>query len=68
MDLADRAEILEHEERGRGVAAVRQKLAAAGADDCCDCGDPIEAARRAALPSAQRCLTCQQAHERRARG
>lgn len=31
--------------------------------DCVDCGEPIGDQRKAAMPSAIRCLACQQAKE-----
>lgn len=33
-------------------------------DECEDCGDQIEAARRLALPYARRCIACQSAMEK----
>ena len=35
-----------------------------GADDCVICGEEIPEARRKALPSANRCISCQSASER----
>jgi phage/conjugal plasmid C-4 type zinc finger TraR family protein len=69
-DVLDRAQALEEMERAAGVLAVRSLCSAptnpfAG---CLGCGEEIEPARRAALPSALRCLECQEALERRERG
>jgi RNA polymerase-binding transcription factor DksA len=36
--------------------------------ECADCGEPIAKARLAAHPTAQRCVSCQGAHEKRASG
>ena len=36
--------------------------------DCIDCGVAIAPARLAAYPTAQRCVNCQDAHEKRASG
>lgn len=47
-----------------GVAKIRALLSAAGDEDCMDCGDPIGVERRMALPSATRCIQCQEALER----
>lgn len=47
------------------IAGVRAALSAPGREDCADCGDDIEAARREALPSAVRCVRCQKKYERR---
>jgi phage/conjugal plasmid C-4 type zinc finger TraR family protein len=41
-------------------------LAGEGADECEECGAPIPAARRLALPSARTCVTCQSARDVRA--
>lgn len=52
------------QERDAGVARAIAELAAAGALDCVDCGQPIAAARRLAIPSACRCVDCQGSWER----
>lgn len=46
------------------IARIREELAAEGEDDCIDCGEPIPEPRRAALPSAERCVDCQELFER----
>lgn len=62
FDLAaERAE----QEREAGVARLTAGLQQAGSDECIDCGNPIGAARRAAMPSAGRCIACQTLQERR---
>lgn len=48
----------------RAIAGIRAGLAGEGSADCIDCGDPIEKERRAAMPSAKRCVECQRASER----
>lgn len=58
------AELRVEQERECGVARIRARLDAAGQDDCTDCGEQIDAARRAALPSAVRCMRCQGIFER----
>jgi len=45
--------------RDRAIAKVQASIAGVGAEDCIDCGEEIEPARRAALPSAKRCVSCQ---------
>ncbi|WP_374569671.1 TraR/DksA C4-type zinc finger protein [Phenylobacterium sp.] len=68
LDLAQR-----HEEFRRGhalsaaQARARQVLGPAAPNACVDCGDDIDEERRAAAPAARRCLTCQEALERRQR-
>jgi phage/conjugal plasmid C-4 type zinc finger TraR family protein len=64
-DVVDQAGWLTETERAEGVRRVKESLAVAGAAACIGCGDDIEPARRAALPSARRCITCQGRVERR---
>ena len=46
------------------VRRARSRLAAGpGLSECEDCGEPIPAARRAAVPGVRRCLACQAAHD-----
>lgn len=63
MDLGERAiesaEELEQRRRDAAVARIRNNLIGLGEEFCLGCGDRIEAARRAALPSAKRCVDCQ---------
>ena len=63
-DPADYAEARERVERDRGMSLSRAALEAAGAGECCDCGDDLSAERRAAAPFARRCVDCQSDHER----
>ncbi|MBI1407313.1 MAG: TraR/DksA family transcriptional regulator [Caulobacter sp.] len=53
-------------ERTVGIAAVRSVCSSSANPfaDCLGCGDEIDSERRAAIPSALRCLTCQEAFER----
>jgi phage/conjugal plasmid C-4 type zinc finger TraR family protein len=67
MDDADLAQARIEREREQAVAAVQALSAGEGQDDCITCADPIEEARRKAVPSARRCITCQEAAERRSR-
>lgn len=63
------AEAHARQERDAAVARIRGELAPSPDDDCIDCGGPIGPLRKAALPSAERCITCQVTHEKRgARG
>jgi phage/conjugal plasmid C-4 type zinc finger TraR family protein len=72
MDDGDRAQQREEFIRGAALSATRLKvttaLARAGAADCVDCDDPIPEDRRKALPSAKRCVGCQEDFEKRTRG
>ena len=46
------------------VRRARNRLPAGpGRLECEDCGEPIPAARRAALPGVRRCVACQQTHD-----
>lgn len=47
------------------IARIRAGLDEPGDVTCHGCGEEIEAARRAAMPSATRCIRCQEAIERR---
>lgn len=62
-DLADRRS---EEERDHGLRQVQAGLAGAGTDDCVDCDEAIDLARRKAMPNARRCAGCQSDHESRA--
>lgn len=61
------AEQAEAGERDAAIARIRSGLSGEGSEDCIQCGAPIPAARRAALPSAERCVRCQTELERRSR-
>jgi phage/conjugal plasmid C-4 type zinc finger TraR family protein len=60
----ERAAALAEQEAAAGVAAASAALTGKGRDDCRDCGREIGAARRQALPSAERCVSCQGNFER----
>lgn len=66
MDAADHAQDREAEFLADHLAAQRRaaRLDSAGAAFCIDCLEEIPAQRRAALPSAFRCVTCQAWFER----
>ena len=60
-DLADlRAE----QERDAGIAAASAALMCSGSDVCVRCGEEIEPERLEAMPSARRCVDCQNIIER----
>lgn len=50
------------------IADIRQKLSKqtqqVSQTECQDCGEDIPLARQQAVPGVQRCVFCQQAHER----
>lgn len=62
----ERGEQLAEQERETGIAAARQTLHQSGSAICISCGAEIEPDRREALPSARRCLECQELNERHA--
>jgi RNA polymerase-binding transcription factor DksA len=61
----ERAEANVRREAERSIARIREELAEEGEDFCVVCDEPIEAARKAVLPSADRCVECQAHHELR---
>ena len=63
-DWIDEAQALQQRLTDAAIDAARAGLAGDGSDACIGCGAPIPAARRAALPSAERCVGCQGLLER----
>lgn len=61
IELAEARVTAETELAVRGIVG---KLAEPGATICETCGDPIEADRREALPSARTCIDCARQSER----
>lgn len=59
------SEAIVEQQTEAAIAEIRATLQGEGAKDCIDCGDEIEAARREAMPSAVRCVRCQDQYERR---
>ncbi|RZJ45999.1 MAG: DksA/TraR family C4-type zinc finger protein [Brevundimonas sp.] len=49
-----------------GVLSARARMPVGeGTEDCIDCGDPIPAARREALPGVTTCVSCQSGRDSR---
>ena len=49
----------------KAIGAIVSKLShGTGSEFCVDCDDPIPEARRRAVPSADRCVSCQEGRER----
>lgn len=67
-DELDRAAAQTQLSSDAAVAAIRARIDAPGSMDCASCGEAIPLARRQALPSARRCVSCQGAADRRGRG
>lgn len=65
--MIEAAEALVQRETDLGIARIRAALAEEGEEACIDCDAPIGAARKAALPSAERCIDCQIIRERNVR-
>lgn len=71
MDDADRAARVREDEAERILAAARARNRQARSEGqplpdgraCLDCGDPIDARRLAARPTARRCTPCQRTAE-----
>mgnify|MGYP003609486085 CR=1 FL=1 len=57
------AAMVEAEQAG-AIARIHAELTAEGEPDCIDCGSPIPPKRRAAMPSARRCIHCQTMFEK----
>ncbi|MEW5560238.1 TraR/DksA family transcriptional regulator [Enterobacter asburiae] len=58
-DLMDHLQELQAEALARNTNAARLKPCVAASLFCVDCDRPIPKERRAANPSAQRCIYCQ---------
>lgn len=65
--MIEAAEASVRRECDDAVARIRADLRVEGEDFCMDCDDPISPERKAAMPSAERCIDCQQVHERKMR-
>ena len=64
-DLIDQAQQVEEQHRAAALARHHARPVSVGASHCVDCDAPIPAARRHALPNADRCVGCQTVAERR---
>lgn len=68
-DIFDRAQEREEQNRAAAIAdtVCGHRIAAQmhGFSHCLDCGDQISAERLKAMPSARRCVACQEAVEDR---
>lgn len=68
--MSDDIDLAQARDEGWREAAIRAARTAAGGEgraDCEDCGAAIDRMRRAALPSARRCMRCQEIAERQRR-
>jgi phage/conjugal plasmid C-4 type zinc finger TraR family protein len=65
MDIVDEATLVIERTRDAAIARAADALAEPGTAECIGCGDEIEPSRRAALPSARRCIDCQSRVEKR---
>lgn len=59
MDVMDRVQRLEQEERERLISQARSRITAPTRFTCEECDEPIPEARRAAVPGVAYCVTCQ---------
>ncbi|MDW9478806.1 TraR/DksA family transcriptional regulator [Sinorhizobium meliloti] len=67
-DEVDRANDISEDHRTVNIRSISRILERKNQSiECEDCDNEIEPKRRAALPSATRCISCQEAHERDAR-
>lgn len=68
--MNDDADMASRQEEAARAEAVRRALAplkGRGRKTCEDCGEPIPKKRKKALPSATRCVSCQQTADRQRR-
>ena len=63
-DEADEAQMKEQAERDNALAHFANGLKRQGTEFCIGCGDLIAEPRRKAIPSATRCVDCQDVFER----
>ncbi|MBP2301293.1 TraR/DksA C4-type zinc finger protein [Azospirillum picis] len=63
-DIGDDGEACSAFLTAAAVSVVRGRLTQVGSAACVDCDTAIPPARRVALPSATRCVDCQDRHER----
>jgi phage/conjugal plasmid C-4 type zinc finger TraR family protein len=67
-DEVDLANTLFEDRRAVEIKAISRMLERTNPSvECVDCGEDIDAARRKALPSAVRCMRCQEEAETRHR-
>lgn len=59
------AQRAEEDMRDRAIGRIRNAMCQKGDEFCVDCGNPIGAKRRAAMPSAIRCISCQTSLEKK---
>lgn len=68
MDVIDLAGDLEELQRDQALkACLARRDTGCGRQECVDCDAPIPVARQQALPSVQRCMSCQEDMELRGR-
>jgi len=65
--LLERNEAFERARAEQAVERIRSNLKGIGVEFCEDCEEPVGEARRKAMPSATRCISCQSVVERRRR-
>lgn len=58
------ASIDRHVQEIRDIDAALMRIAVGGYGKCSDCPEPIAIERLEAYPTAQRCVVCQEAHDR----
>jgi len=64
-DIVDAASERIELQRALSIGGIRRGVSRMGLQLCCDCGIEIPAERLKALPSARRCICCQEEHEGR---
>lgn len=64
MDVFDKGQQLEQEQRERAIARVRQQVPKGPEVDECDCGAQIAPERKKALPGVRTCIACAEREEK----
>lgn len=59
-DIIDTAAEIEELQRNNALSHHRLNRNAVSAENCIECGDPIEERRRAAVAGCQTCASCQE--------
>lgn len=62
-DSMDQVQLRVEEERERNIQKALARKPAVSSFYCESCGAPIPEARRAAVPSVELCVTCQEIYE-----
>jgi phage/conjugal plasmid C-4 type zinc finger TraR family protein len=62
-DIIDQADVIINQDRDRRILAAQAELNRVGEQYCIDCDEEIPSERRMKMPSAIRCVGCQEEFE-----